>query len=133
MPSAPSSYSSAIYEIYEPQIIVRVGERSEMLDKLLEQHGDEEWAFITPFNPYPDTLSDIENRRRLDEMKRMLASYVTYLGEGRGDEEHPCAPEVGEWILGITREEAREIGNHFGQKAILAGSKGKPVDLVVLR
>lgn len=76
-------YSSAIYEIYELQIVFRVGSYSEDLNSLLSQHGETSWAFITPYNPYPETLSDEENMRRLSELSDMTASYITYLGEGR--------------------------------------------------
>lgn len=95
-----SEYASAIYEIYEPQIILHVGEISETLDTLLAQHGDEMWAFITPYNPYPERLSPEENTKRLEELSRMLESYTTYSGEGR-DEDTDDAPkrERGYYIL----------------------------------
>lgn len=132
MQSILDIYSAAVYEIYEPHIIMRVGERSKMLDRLIEQHGDREWAFITPYNPYPETLSDEENIRRLWELSDMTQSYTTHLGEGRWDEEHPCEPEKSLLVLGISRKEAERIGNHFHQKAILRGVVGGVVELVVL-
>lgn len=132
MESILDIYSTAVYEIYEPQTILRVGERSQILDRLLEQHGDGEWAFITPYNPYPDTLSEEENMKRLWELADMTQSYTTYLGEGRWDEEHRCEPEKSLLILGISREDAERIGNHFHQKAILCGFVGGVVELVVL-
>lgn len=124
MESILNIYFSAVYGIFEPQIIFRVGERSQMLDRLLEQHGDRDWAFITPYNPYPDTLTDEENQVRFRELQDITKDYITHLGEGRGDEEHPCDPEKSLLIIGITREGAEKIGNHFHQKAILCGVVG---------
>jgi hypothetical protein len=132
MESILDIYSSAVYEIHEPQMIFRVGSTSEKLDLLLAQHGERSWAFITPYNPYPDTLSAEENMRRLWELSHMTESYITYLGEGRWDDEHPCDPEKSLLILGISREEAERIGNHFNQKAILCGVIGGVIELVVL-
>lgn len=129
-----SEYASAVYEIYEPEIILHVGEISQKLDMLLTQHGDEMWAFITPYNPYPEQLSPEENTKRLEELSQMIEGYTTYSGEGR-DEDTDDSPkrEIGYYILWITLDEARRIGNHFGQKAILFGHIGKPPELVVLK
>lgn len=132
MESIANIYSFAVYEIYEPQIILSVGKKSEMLDTLLSQHGEKSWAFITPYNPYPDTLADEENLVRFAELESMLTSYSSYQGEGRGNDEHPCVPERSILVLGISLEEAKRIGNYFHQKAILAGVIGGAVKLVVL-
>lgn len=132
MPSIIDIYSSSIYEIYNPHIILRVWEVSKDLDALLQKHDAHEWAFITPYNPYPETLTDKQNMTRLLELQMMTVQYKSYFWEWRGDEDHPCTPERSILILGISRKEAEVIGNHFHQKAILAGVRGGPVELVVL-
>lgn len=132
MPSIIDIYSSSIYEIYDPHIILRVWEVSKDLDALLQKLDNREWSFITPYNPYPDTLTDKENMTRLLELQAMVSRYKTFLWDWRGDEDHPCTPERSLLIIGITRSEAVRIGNHFHQKAILTGVRGGPVELVVL-
>ncbi len=132
MPSIISIYSTAIYEIYEPHIILQVGKVSESLDFLLQKHEVREWAFITAYNPYPETLTDEVNLARLCELQLMVSKFQTYSWEWRGNEDHPCNPERSLLIMGISRVEAEKIGNYFWQKAILAGDRGGPVELVVL-
>lgn len=132
MDSILDIYSSAVYEAYEPHIILRVWEASKDLDALLSEHHVIEWAFITPYNPYPETLTDEVNLTRLWELQVMVSIYKTFLWEWRGDEDHPCTPERSLLIIGITRSEAVRIGDFFHQKAILTGVRGGPVELVVL-
>jgi hypothetical protein len=48
-----AAYSSAHYEIYEPEIFLRVGEKSEPMDE--------------------------ENEKRLNELSEMLREYTTIL------------------------------------------------------
>ena len=133
MESIIDIYSSAVYEIYEPHIILFVWEGSKNLDTLLQKHEAREWAFITPYNPYPDTLTDKENLARFWEIQAMVSIYKTFLWEWRGNEDNPCTPERSLLIIGIARAEAEKIGNYFWQKAILVGLIGQPVELLVLK
>lgn len=126
-------YKNATYEIYEPNIILHVGETSPDLDRLLAQHGNERWAFITPYNPYPHKLSDSENLARLEELRHMTESYTTYEWEGRDEDGDSHQFEKGLFILGIPPNEAGNLWQQFDQKAILIGAKGKPVELMVLK
>ncbi len=132
MASILDIYASAIYEVYDPHIILRVWEISKELDALLLEHEASEWAFITPYNPYPEKLTDNENMSRFLEIQMMTVPYKSYSWEWRGDDDHPCTPEKSILIIGISRGEAEKVGNHFWQKAILGGVRGGPVELVVL-
>ncbi len=126
-------YRNAIYEIYEPHILMHVGQASPELDQLLAQHDEERWAFITPYNPYPHKLTAAENEARLEELRHLAHSFITYAGEGRDDGATPCPIEKGLFILGIPPNEAGNLGQQFDQKAILVGHYGKPVELMVLK
>lgn len=108
---------------------LRVGERSEELDRLLAERGLTEWAYLTAHNPGSVPLSAAKNRARQAALLARLAGRPIILGEAiapDGDWE----PEPSVLVLGLARDEAIEIARAFGQNAILAGGRSEPVQLV---
>ena len=112
-----------------PQFCFTVGSKSPRLERLLERHAVDRWAFITAWNPGSVALARDENERRQTELRSRLSEYIVIAGEGVGrDSAWPPEPSV--MILGIPRKEAVRIGRKFGQLAIVAGHKGFPASLL---
>lgn len=124
-------YKNTEYRVFEPAMVIRIGQRCFRLEKLLELDGARKWAFITPWNPYSQQLPPSENHERFEAMKKKLEKYTTFEGEGAGTDPQ-WQPERSLLILGIAQVEAESIGRAFGQNAIVCGEKGKPAELVQL-
>src|SRR4051812_27096167 len=98
---------------------LRIGQRSQELDMLLEAAGVATWAYVTACNPGSTLFSDEENEARQRELTRIVVArgFVAYGGEGIGDDgAWPAEPSL--LILGTTRREAIELGRRFGQVAV---------------
>ncbi|MDP4130116.1 MAG: DUF3293 domain-containing protein [Bacteroidota bacterium] len=125
-------YHRTQYRVFNTQIILQIGEHSSMLDTLLNQYHQQDWAFITACNPGSDPLPDEVNRLRHEQLKEALGLYSYFEGEGVG-ENPPWKPEQSLLIVGISRSKAIEIGNLFEQNAIVAGRIYLPAELLILR
>ena len=99
------------------------------LDRLLERHGVDRWAFITAWNPKSIELPRQENDRRQAQLLSRLANYIVVPGEGVG-RDVTWAPEPSLLVLGISRKDAIRLGRAFEQLAIVAGHKGFPARLL---
>jgi len=114
------------------QFVIRVGERCAELDALLTVAGLTTWAYITAFNPGSVLGSDDENARRhhaLEEAIRQLGCSM-FPGEGIGDD-GAWPPERSLLVLGIDRAAAVQLGQRFGQRAIVWGELGGLAALVL--
>jgi hypothetical protein len=113
------------------RLTVRIGEHCAALDALLTRHAVSTWAYITAFNPGSVQLSDSENITRQRELECLISEqgFVVYRGHGIGDE-GAWPPEPSCLILGIGREDARQLGRRFGQVSIVAGTRGSEAELV---
>ena len=125
-------YNRTLYRVFNTQIILQIGEHSSMLDALLNQYHQQDWAFITAYNPGSNPLPDEVNSFRHEQLKTALGLYSYFEGEGVG-ENPPWKPERSLLIIGISRTKAIEIGNLFEQNAIVAGRIYLPAELLILR
>lgn len=126
------AYLHTTYHVFEPAIIIRIGEPSPALDDLLKQHRQAGWAFITAFNPASEILSDAENLKRHEQLLKAVHPYIFFEGEGRG-ENPPWKPERSLLVIGIDPNTATRIGSEFGQNAIVVGKSGEPAELLLLK
>ena len=112
-----------------PQFCFTASSKNRELDRLLERHAVDRWAFITAWNPASVALPREENDRRQEELRLRLSEYIVIPGEGVG-RDPSWQPEPSLMILGIPRKEAVRLGRKFGQLAIVAGHKGFPARLL---
>lgn len=126
------AYKATTFKVFQPYIEIHVDEFNVDLENLLVENNVEEWAYITPYNPYSKELTDEQNRHRFEELIQMINSYLFYEGEGVG-KDLTWKPEKSVLIVGIQTEKAMEIGNYFEQNGIVVGRKGKPAELLLLR
>ncbi|MDR6380737.1 DUF3293 domain-containing protein [Paraburkholderia caribensis] len=114
--------------------LLKIGEGNATLAAIHRSNGVEASAFVTACNPFSEPLDDAANAER----QKILAVELTQRGltfiEGVG--QHPSNDWAGEasfLVLGVSVEEAKELGARFGQNAIVwAGSDAVP-KLVLLR
>ena len=126
------AYEGSEYVVFEPRLVLRIGEPNPALDGLLESRGVRTAAFVTASNPGSKPRTREENRAANDKLleSQRLLSRACLEGEGR-------APD-GSWaersflVLGIPRGEAEALGRAHGQNAIVFCEKGRPPGLVVL-
>lgn len=100
--------------------VLRVGEPSPPLAALHAEHGTPSSVYLTAENPASRPTDDAENAVRRAALARELGARGLRSWPGRG--RHPTSgwpPEESVLVLGLGREEAREIGARFGQNAVL--------------
>ena len=128
-----TAYHETDYRVDGPgePFIIRIGEISQPLERLLESNKVRSWAFITACNPNSQKKSDEENAEKMQRLKAEVtaASYSVFHGEGigrRGD----WPPEPNLLILAIDEPTALELARRFGQNAFVFGAIGQMARLV---
>ncbi|ALP67921.1 DUF3293 domain-containing protein [Paraburkholderia caribensis] len=114
--------------------LLKIGEGNATLAAIHRSNGVEASAFVTACNPFSEPLDDAANAERQKILAVELAQRGLTFIEGVG--QHPSNDWAGEasfLVLGVSVEEAKELGARFGQNAIVwAGSDAVP-KLVLLR
>lgn len=133
-PGLLAAYLGAEYVVFgEPDIVLRVGERSAALEALLEETGADTAAFVTAANPGGILADAGGNALSTEALYRAQeqAGYTCLAGEGRDpQDEWPAEPSV--LVLGISRGEAEILGRSYEQSAIVFVEKGRPPELLLL-
>lgn len=126
------AYNATRFTVFEPSITIKTESVNESLDSLLEQYECDQWAYITSVNPFSETHTDVENEHSFESLKNDVSDYQSFIGEGVGTDP-AWKPEVSLLILGISKTEAKRLGNKYGQNAIVYGKAGKKAELVLLQ
>ena len=117
----------------EGEIVLRIGEPSDAMAQLIRAAGANGAAFITAENPFSEQLSGSENLVRQKCLREDLAllGATVFDGEGQGDD--PAWPaETSYLAVGITYDEARDLGIQYQQNAIVwIDATGTPELLMV--
>lgn len=112
---------------------LRVGFPCFEMDDVLDKHKTNTAYFITPENPFSQTLSDVENecrhQRFVAELQETNLSYI----EGYGTNEDETWPREHSYLIFCDDATAMHtLAAHFGQKGMLKLSKHKSVSLLIL-
>lgn len=129
------AYESADYVVLlEPELVLRIGEPSERLDRLMQSVEVATAAFISACNPRSERRSEEENRAAAEALEGLASAAGSpyYRGEGR-DPDGRWPAERSLLILGIFRENAEALGRLFGQNAIVFIERGGAPALVFLK
>ena len=118
----------------ETELVFNVGRASPALDVAMIWRGLERAAFLTAYNPFSRDVGEAQNRKAqealLCDLERMGLDWI--VGEGRDPSgEWPGEPSV--LVLGITREQALELGRSYEQNALVWCEVGRPSELILLR
>ena len=129
------SYTEANYHVYaNPSFILKIGQSSKELRKLLADLNVKFAAFITAFNPYSKELELIENRSRNKILEGKIKSLALYYikGDGRcGD-----SGQVGEesfLVFGLSKKQAINLGMESQQNAIVVCETNATPSLLLLK
>ena len=128
------AYENADYAVFfEPELVLRIGETSERLARLMEFMHVPTAAFITACNPGSRPRAQAQNAAAAQALEGLVdaAGYPRYRAEGR-DPEGRLPPEPGLLVLGIHRDNAAALGRLFGQNAVVFVERGRAPELLFL-
>ena len=131
MANFKEAYEGTKFMVFNPALVIEVNKKCHELNGLLKKHNAKEWAYITAWNPFSKVLPDIENSQRHQQLVELVKEYPCFEGEGVGADA-VWKPEKSLLMLGITKEEAIEIGTKLEQNAIVYGRINEPVELLQL-
>lgn len=126
------AYLATDYQVYpntSDTLHIRANQINATLDQFLKTQKT--WTYITAWNPNSEPLSAEENTQRNQQLIESLQAkkYIFYHGKG--------VPDVGDWlpeesflVLDISKKTAIQMGQTYGQKAILWGQKGSIAELI---
>lgn len=116
------------------EIVLRIGQPSKAIADLLKAAGADGGAFITAENPFSQPLTFDENKARQDRLREDLAVLGTLIIDGAGQGEDPSWPaEASYSAIGISRDQACELGQKYEQNAIVWIDATGTGELILLR
>ncbi|MCA9090420.1 MAG: DUF3293 domain-containing protein [Planctomycetaceae bacterium] len=130
------AYRSTTFRVDHPEgpIDIHIGGHQSRVDALLRETGDVSWAFVTAHNPKSGLLSAEKNAVRHNAFCDGIQRSGLPFFPGRGIGTDPgWQAEESLLILGIEREEAIDLGQMWGQNAIVFGEFGQPAELIDCR
>ncbi|MBU6159130.1 MAG: DUF3293 domain-containing protein [Bacteroidetes bacterium] len=126
------AYTETNFTVYEPAIVIRVGQINSRLDELLSQSNETSWAYITAWNPYSEPTDKQMNEERNEQLRNDIIHYKFFDGEVVGTDP-TWGPEKSFLIIGINKDEAITIGKKYRQNAIVAGKINEPAELLWIK
>ncbi len=129
------AYLETDYQVYgDCPFTLNIGKACAELSALHKTYHSSGSAFITAANPFSRPLDPVLNRERHISLARELAARGFPFIDGTG--KHPSNLWPGEasfLVFGLTLEEARDLGRHYGQNAIVWNGAGAVPELILLR
>lgn len=127
------AFRRTVYRVFAGSraIELRVGDLSLELDRWLGPEAPAQWVWLTAVNPQAALVSEEENSNRLEALDRELENLGLQVLPGEAvalDGSWP--PEPSRLVVGLDRTSGLSLARQFGQRAILVGGAGKPVELV---
>ena len=115
-------------------IVLTIGKRSDRLAALFAAKGVNCGAFLTAYNPrgalQPEAANQLAHAQLATQLAQLGHEVIAGLGSERGSD---WAPEESYFALGLALEDAKVMGTHFDQDAIVwVGADAEP-QLVLLR
>lgn len=134
-PATIAAYRETEYRVGgEGGFVLKVGKRSSDLLAAHSSAGVKCSAFITACNPHSVPQSEATNLARqaalAEELTRLSFTYKKGIGQ-HPDNGWPGEPSV--LVLGISLEDARALGERYGQNAIVWSGADAVPQLVLLR
>lgn len=113
---------------------LRIGQQSKEMADLIQSEQAIGGAFITAENPFSRALSATENKARQDRLREDLIGLGVAVIEGAGQGEDPAWPAEASWAaIGISRDQARDLGIKYQQNAIVWIDASGTAELILLR
>ena len=105
-------------------IVLQIDIHSNELEEYLSSQGYKSWAFVSAYNPYSEELSDQENIKRHNLLKKILEELGHSFIEGEGVSEDERWHEPSFFIPEASIQLGESLGILFKQNAILYGELG---------
>lgn len=130
----PKEYWATSYKVLgQSPFVLRIGESSPDLDRLLTRHHHLLSAYLTACNPGPARLSTHQNAARMARLiQRLDQLKLTHL-PAIGQSDHTDYAEQSLLVLGLSEPDAVQLAREWGQHAILIGELAQPIRLVDCR
>ena len=122
-----AAFHATEYRVDDPAgpFTLRIGERSLALQRVHEVLGAASSAYLTAWNPLGETASPELNSERQTSLQRDLVELGIFALPGEGREQSLRA-------VGLSRDQAVELGNKYRQLAILFSGEDAMPQLVTL-
>ncbi len=127
------AYNDMLFVVHtQPEFIMRVGAHSAQTDLFLSVHGAKSACIVTAWNPFSQSLSEVDNIKRNEELIGVVNKLgLKYLdAEGR-DPEGKWPSEKSLCIFDATDSIIKEWMRVFGQNAVVVVNHGQPPTLVL--
>ena len=131
-----AAYRAAEYRVTsdDQAFVLQIGQRSDELARKFELIGKAGATFITAENPFSQAASAEENATNHASLYQDLASTGAVIMEGAGQGEDPAWPAEASYLaIGISCEQACELGRKYQQNAIVWIGPDAVPELVLLR
>ena len=131
-----TSYENALYSFeYKGRTVpLRIGQRCPELRELMLATKSAEAFCITAWNPFSLQRTAQENEAAQVELCAALDALEAIRLPATGESaDGSWAPEPGMLVLNISRAQVVELGNRFGQNALLSISADGLTSLLLLR
>jgi hypothetical protein len=133
-PDLVAAFRATDFHVHsQPPFTLNIGKRSQSLADLLDLHKHGGAAFLTAWNPYSQSYTDGDNSalqsKLVLELTRRSLAFISGVGQD------PLGIWPGEesfLILGISREEACELGKTFKQNALVWCGRDAIPQLILL-
>jgi hypothetical protein len=128
-----AAYAATTFRATTPQgeIEIRIGKIHPELDRIVVGAGYRNWGFVTASNPASRQVGHAENTRRHAALCNDVIELALPFFDGDG------VPDAGNWqpessllIIGIARSKAVELGEKYGQYAVVCGTMGAAAELI---
>jgi len=128
------AYKATTYEVKRLGLSLRIGQKNQTLEEFLIDNNEFTWAFISAYNPFSQSLSEMENKARHKQLTIWLKAKGFRYSTGYGVPSNlDWQPEKSVFVIGISKLKAIELGNELEQNAVIFGNLGKAPELVLLR
>jgi hypothetical protein len=134
-PDLVAAFRATDFHVHsQPPFTLNIGKRSPSLADLLDLHKHEGVAFLTAWNPYSQSYTDADNSALQSKLALELTRRSLTFMSGMGQDPLGMWPgEEGFLILGISREDAFELGQTFKQNALVWCGIDAIPQLILLR
>jgi hypothetical protein len=126
------NYKETLYSVDGLIDPIQIDHKHRELDHLLVEKSVTTWAYITAWNPKSERRDDSVNFAANEKLKQDIRAMGYETSPGVGRDHHETWHEDSFLVLGISKEEAIELGKKYEQNAIVVGKLNQPAELVLV-
>ena len=127
-------YTDADYllELDSRRYVLKIGERpAAEFEDFLQSTAANCWAVITAWNPCSRVLSAHQNQQKQAQLEDTLHARGQLFYPAVGQSADGQWQETSVWVPGLSRQQAKELGQLYQQNAVVYGKSGRAAELLV--